>query len=90
MASKRNGTLYIGVTNDIVRRVYEHKTKITKGFTEKYNVNQLVWFESTESIESAITKEKQRHIAPNRCYSSFSLSVTDEFKSIAVISFCFL
>ena len=59
MASKRNGTLYIGVTNDLVRRVYEHKNKLVKGFTAKYNVNQLVYFESTPEIESAILREKQ-------------------------------
>jgi len=59
MASKRNGTLYIGVTNDLVRRVYEHKNKLVKGFTAKYNVNQLVYFESTTEIESAILREKQ-------------------------------
>jgi putative endonuclease len=59
MASKRNGTLYIGVTNDLVRRVYEHKNKLVKEFTAKYNVNQLVYFESTPEIESAILREKQ-------------------------------
>lgn len=59
LANKRNGTLYIGVTNDLKRRVYEHKEKLIDGFTKTYNVNILVWYESTESIESAITKEKQ-------------------------------
>jgi putative endonuclease len=54
-----NKVLYIGVTNDIVRRVYEHKNKFVKGFTEKYNVNKLVYFEATESIVSAIEREKQ-------------------------------
>jgi putative endonuclease len=59
MASKRNGTLYIGVTNNLERRVQEHKNNITKGFTEKYSVHTLVWYETTNTIESAITKEKQ-------------------------------
>lgn len=59
LASQRNGTLYIGVTNDLNRRVHEHKKKIIKGFTSEYNVNILVWYESSESIESALIKEKQ-------------------------------
>ena len=59
LASKRNGTLYIGVTNNLRRRIDEHKQKITQGFTSKYNVGMLVWFDSTESIESALVKEKQ-------------------------------
>ncbi|KJJ85124.1 excinuclease ABC C subunit domain-containing protein [Candidatus Omnitrophus magneticus] len=59
LASKRNGTLYIGVTNDLIGRVYQHKEGLVEGFTKKYNVKQLVFFEETEDIESAITKEKQ-------------------------------
>lgn len=59
MASKRNGTLYIGVTNDLVRRVYEHKNNLIEGFTKKYNVHQLVYFETTSEIQSALKREKQ-------------------------------
>ncbi len=59
MASKRNGTLYIGVTNNLERRVYEHKNNLVKGFTEKYNVHTLVWYEETSDIESALNREKQ-------------------------------
>ena len=59
LASKRNGTLYIGVTNDLVRRVYEHKNNFVEGFTEKYNVNRLVYFEDTDDVSYAITREKQ-------------------------------
>ena len=59
LASQRNGTLYIGVTNDLIRRVWEHKNKVADGFTKKYGVDELVWFETTENIESAITREKQ-------------------------------
>lgn len=58
MASKRNGTLYVGVTNNLVRRVWEHKQGLIEGFTSKYDVTMLVWFEMTGSIESAITREK--------------------------------
>ncbi|OFY91919.1 MAG: hypothetical protein A3K10_16485 [Bacteroidetes bacterium RIFCSPLOWO2_12_FULL_31_6] len=59
MASQRNGTLYIGLTNDIERRVAEHKNKIFQGFTSKYNVNMLVYFEEHETYGEAITSERQ-------------------------------
>jgi len=59
LASKKHGVLYIGVTNNLLKRVYEHKNKIHKGFTEKYFVNKLVYFEETDSIFSAIEREKQ-------------------------------
>lgn len=58
MASKRNGTLYVGVTSDITKRVYEHKNGIFKGFTEKYQVKDLVYYEPHENAESAIGREK--------------------------------
>jgi putative endonuclease len=59
MASKKNGTLYIGVTNDLVRRVWEHKHNIIQGFTQKYNIHKLVWFEATSDINAAIVREKR-------------------------------
>ena len=59
LCSKRNGTLYTGVTSDIVKRVYEHKNGLVEGFTKKYNIHHLVWYESHESAESAIVREKQ-------------------------------
>ena len=59
MASKKNGTLYTGVTNDLKRRVYEHKDGTVKGFTEKYSVATLVYFEQGVDIRSAIAREKQ-------------------------------
>ena len=57
--SKPNGTLYVGVTSDLVKRVYEHKQKLTQGFTQKYNVDKLGYYEICESMESAIMREKQ-------------------------------
>ena len=54
LASKRNGTLYIGMTNDLQRRVYEHKTGTIKGFTQKYDVSMLVYFEEFQQVEQAI------------------------------------
>ncbi|HSV55334.1 MAG TPA: GIY-YIG nuclease family protein [Burkholderiaceae bacterium] len=59
MASRKNGTLYVGVTSDLVRRVHEHKNGLAQGFTNRYAVHELVWFESTPSVEAAIHKEKQ-------------------------------
>ncbi len=59
MSSGRNGTLYIGVTNDLKRRTYEHRNNLVKGFTEKYSVHDLIYFEQFEDIEQAILREKQ-------------------------------
>ncbi len=59
VASRRNGTLYIGVTNDLVRRVYEHKNKIVRGFTSRYAVDRLVWFEVYDDPDNAIVREKE-------------------------------
>ncbi len=58
MASKRSGTLYLGVTNDIARRAYEHKSKQNAGFTSRYRVDRLVWYEQFEDIRDAIDREK--------------------------------
>lgn len=58
MASKRNGTLYTGMTNDLIRRVYEHKEGVVEGFTKKYGVKLLVWYEQTNEVEAAIKREK--------------------------------
>ena len=57
--TNRSKTLYTGVTNDLTRRVYEHKNKMIDGFTKKYNITKLVYFEETNDILSAITREKQ-------------------------------
>ena len=59
LASQRNGTLYIGVTSNLIKRVYEHKNNLAAGFTQKYDVHRLVYFETTDDINSAIRREKQ-------------------------------
>ena len=59
LASRKHGTLYLGVTNDLVRRVDEHKIKAVPGFTSKYGVDRLVWYECYDDPVSAITREKE-------------------------------
>jgi len=51
--------MYVGMTNNLIRRIYEHKNKMVKGFTEKYNVNKLVYFEETQDVMAAIAREKE-------------------------------
>jgi putative endonuclease len=58
LASKRNGTLYTGVTSNLAKRVWEHKNDIIEGFTKQYKVHTLVWYERHETMESAIAREK--------------------------------
>ena len=59
MASKRNGTLYIGVTNNLARRVFQHKNDFIEGFTKKYGIHMLVYYEECHDIESAIQRERR-------------------------------
>jgi len=59
LASRRNGTLYIGVTNNLVKRIWQHKNNIIEGFSKKYNIHKLVYYETTADVNSAITREKQ-------------------------------
>jgi putative endonuclease len=59
IATNKGGTLYIGVTNNLERRIYEHKHKILKGFTQKYNINKLIYQECFNNINDAIAREKQ-------------------------------
>ncbi|WP_336129141.1 MULTISPECIES: GIY-YIG nuclease family protein [Mesoflavibacter] len=59
LSSKKNGTLYIGVTNDLERRMFEHKNKLVSGFTAKYNVNKLMYFEDFQYVNDALKREKQ-------------------------------
>jgi putative endonuclease len=58
LASRRNGTLYAGVTSDLVKRVWEHKQNLADGFTKRYGVHTLIWYELHDSMEAAIQREK--------------------------------
>jgi len=59
LASRRNGTLYIGMTDDLVRRVWQHRQGLIPGFTKKYGIKMLVWYEQHETRESALRRERQ-------------------------------
>ncbi len=59
LASQRNGTLYLGVTANLMERVWQHKNKFVEGFTKQYGIDQLVWFEQHEEVAGAILREKQ-------------------------------
>jgi putative endonuclease len=59
LASRKDGAIYIGITSDLVRRIYEHRTKAVPGFTSKYNITRLVWFEIYDVPISAISREKE-------------------------------
>jgi len=59
LAGKRNGTLYIGVTSDLIKRVYLHRMELVEGFSKRYGIHDLVWYEVHETMESAIQREKQ-------------------------------
>lgn len=58
LASKRNGTLYVGVTSDLIKRVWQHKNDLADGFTKRYGVHRLVWYEQCRTMEVAIAREK--------------------------------
>jgi len=75
LASKRNGTLYVGVTSDLVKRVWEHKNHVVDGFTKQYGVVHLVWYEVHETMESAIQREK----AIKEWQRAWKLKLIEEF-----------
>ena len=81
LTNKYNTVLYTGVTNDLERRLYEHKNKVVKGFTQKYNVNKLVYFEQTNDVNSAIEREKEikgwRREKKNRLVNSINAEWKD-------------
>ena len=83
MTNKSNTVLYVGVTNDLMRRVYEHKNKVdSNSFTAKYNLNKLVYFESTSSIESAIEREKQLKAGSRKRKEDLISSINPEWNDL--------
>ena len=86
LASKRNGTLYIGMTNNLTRRMIEHKTKINDGFTKRFNVHKLVYYQVFQSVENAIKREKQlkcwRRIWKLRLIEDFNEEWRDLFEDL--------
>ncbi|MEK9138650.1 MAG: GIY-YIG nuclease family protein [Bacteroidota bacterium] len=82
MTNKSNTVLYTGVTNNLVRRVYEHKQKLVKGFTSKYNVTKLVYYEASTDINSAIAREKQIKAGSRRKKIALIESMNPEWKDL--------
>ncbi len=86
LASQRNGTLYIGVTSNLIKRTWEHKTNVVEGFTKKYGVHTLVWYEAHETMDSAIQREKVlkkwRRKWKIRLIESFNPDWTDLYEAI--------
>jgi putative endonuclease len=87
LASDKHGTLYLGVTNDIVRRIYEHKNKFVEGFTKRYSVDKLVWFEIHNDAITAIAREKElkkwRRVWKIRLIEETNPQWTDLYPAIA-------
>ena len=75
LASEKNGTLYIGITSNLIKRIYEHKNNIVKGFTEKYKVHKLVYYEECNDIYEAIQREKQ----VKRWYRKWKIELIENF-----------
>jgi len=82
LANKRNGTIYIGVTNDLRRRIYEHKSNLIEGFTKKYSVHDLVYFEQTTDVQSALQREKQIKIWKRKWKLDLIETANPEWKDI--------
>ncbi|QIV95743.1 putative endonuclease [Allofrancisella inopinata] len=86
LTNKNNAVLYIGVTSDLIKRVYEHKQKFVDGFSKKYNLDKLVYFETYEDIEDAIVREKQlkkwNRIWKERIINSENPSWTDLYEGL--------
>jgi putative endonuclease len=86
LSSGRNGTLYVGVTSNLIKRVWEHKNHVVDGFTKKYQVDRLVWYEVHETMESAIQREKAikewQRIWKLRLIEKFNPDWTDLYESL--------
>jgi putative endonuclease len=79
-----NKVMYVGMTNDLVRRVHEHKTKAVKGFTETYNVHKLVYFEETPDVNAAITREKEIKKWRREKKNALVIQANPEWRDLAV------
>jgi putative endonuclease len=82
LASQRNGTLYIGVTNDLKRRIYEHREGLVDGFTKQYGVKDLVYFEETNDVFSALEREKRLKIWKRAWKIDLFVKVNPEWKDL--------
>ena len=82
MTNKRNTVIYTGVTSDLQKRVYEHKEGLVEGFTKKYNVKKLVYYEAAETIETAIAREKQIKAGSRKKKIDLIKSMNPAFKDL--------
>lgn len=83
LTNKNSSVMYVGVTSNLERRVYEHKTKQVPGFTEKYNVNRLVYFEETQDVHSAIAREKEIKRWRREKKNQLVVAVNPEWKDLS-------
>ena len=82
LTNKNNSVFYTGVTNNLEKRIYEHRHKLTSGFTAKYNIGKLVYFEETNDINTAIAREKQIKGGSRKKKIEFIKSINPEFKDL--------
>ena len=82
LASKRNGTLYIGATSNLIRRVWEHKNNQVEGFTQRYSVHDLVWYELHSTMEAALIKEKRLKEWQRKWKLNFTERVNPEWRDL--------
>ncbi len=82
LTNKNNTVFYVGVTSDLVKRIWEHKNKIVKGFTAKYNIDKLVYYEVFESIELAILRQKQLKAGPRKNKESLIKKNNPDFRDL--------
>ena len=82
MANSTNTVTYTGVTNDLKRRIYEHKEKLVEGFTKKYNIGKLVYYEVSQDVESAIMREKQIKSCPRQKKVELVNSMNKEWRDL--------
>ncbi|MDP2210990.1 MAG: GIY-YIG nuclease family protein [Candidatus Aquicultor sp.] len=83
LTNKNDKVMYVGVTNNLERRMYEHKTKMIPGFTQKYNVNKLVYFEETQDVHTALTREKEIKKWRREKKNNLVVTVNSEWKDLS-------